>query len=98
MKLSKTEFDLLFEGADAEQFAGTDFTLTNYDDDEFYFYYDAIQDEITDQGDYELTEIQLYKVKKVLFERYKEYLEENREETPVTDYYEHYGVSRASFL
>lgn len=99
--LSKSEFNSLFKDALVEPFAIPDYTLINYDDDEFYFYYNAENRVLETKGDYKLTEDQFETIAKAIEKKYQEYLEEEREieNAPmIVDHYELYGVSPSMFI
>lgn len=99
--LTSKKFNSLFSNGITEAFGGNEYTFINYDDDEFYFYYDAEQETFEGQGAYQLTEDQLNQIAKAIDERYQEDLKEKQEleNAPFSiDYYEEYGVSRAMFI
>ncbi|MEO2061939.1 MAG: hypothetical protein ABGW97_03065 [Christiangramia sp.] len=95
------EFEFLFDVAVVEQFAGSEYTFINYNDDEFYFYYDAEKETFEGQGAYELTDDQLNEIANAVEERYQDDLKEKREmeNAPFSvDHYEMYGVSESMFI
>lgn len=99
--LSNMEFEFLCDKGVVELFVGNEYTFINYEDDEFYFYYDAEKETFGGQGAYELTEDQLNKIANTIEERYQDDLKEKREmeNAPFSvDHYEMYGLSESMFI
>lgn len=99
--LTQPKFESLFSQGIVEHFAGDEFTFINYQNEEFYFYYDAASQKFEDQGAYKLTEDQLDTIAKAIDEKYQEFLEEEKESENApfaVDHYEEYGVSRSMFI
>lgn len=99
--LSQSEFNSLFKNAIVEAFAIPEYTLINYEEDEFYFYYNAEQRVLETKGFYKLTEDQFETIAKAIEEKYQKYLQDQSEieNAPIgIDYYEMYGVSPSMFI
>lgn len=87
--LSQEKFESLFDNAVVERFCSAEYTFINYDEDEFYFYYDAENKTFNDSGEYKLNENQLEKIAEKIDEHYVEDKEEIDELSSIRKYFEY---------